>query len=225
LINNSDDLPRVQALPYFHLNRALNDYDRTHNLQITSIWEAPFGKGRRWLNSGGALSAIAGGWQLNSLLSFMSGTPFSIDASGDALDLPGSTQRADQLKRDVKIYGDVGPDKPYFDVTAYRDVTEPRFGTSSFNSLRGPGLANWDFGLFREFRLTERYHLQFRMESFNFTNTPHFANPGADVSNLSLDPSGAIRDLGGFGTISSTTNLAREGIDERQFRFGLRFSF
>jgi hypothetical protein len=84
---------------------------------------------------------------------------------------------------------------------------------------------NWDFGLFREFAVKERLKIQFRMETFNFSNTPHFANPGANVSNLSLNPDGSVRDLGGFGVITATQNLSRESFDERQFRFGLRFSF
>ena len=50
--------------------------------------------------------------------------------------------------------------------------------------MRGPGEVNMDLGLSREFRLKERYSIQFRAEAFNFTNTPHFANPGGNVSNL-----------------------------------------
>ena len=73
--------------------------------------------------------------------------------------------------------------------------------------------------------MRERLKIQFRMETFNFSNTPHFANPGANASNLSLNPDGTVRDLGGFGVITATQNLSRENFDERQFRFGLRFSF
>ena len=170
------------------------------------------GRGRRWLKSGIA-SALAGGWQVNNVLSLISGAPFSIWGPGDSLDLPGSAQRADQVKPSVKKLGGVGPGQVFYDTTAYATVTEPRFGTAGFNSLRGPGIVNWDFGLFREFRLTERYRLQFRAESFNFSNTPHFDLPDSDVSSDT------------FMQISSTTGLGREGIDERQIRFGLRFSF
>jgi hypothetical protein len=224
-VNNSDSSPSVRALPYFNLNRSLRSFDRPHNLQITSLWELPFGKGRRWASQGGVLSAIAGGWQVNNLLSFMSGTPFTVGASGTSLDLPGSSQRADQVKADVAKPGGAGKGQSYFDPFAFAAVTEPRFGTAGFNSLRGPGVANWDFGLFREFSLTERLRAQFRAEAFNFTNTPHFANPGTNVSSMTLNPNGTIRDLGGYTEITSTNSLAREGIDERQFRFGIRFSW
>jgi hypothetical protein len=208
----SNDYPAIQAQQYFNLNRAPADFDHTQNFAITALWELPFGRGRRWLKSGIA-SALAGGWQVNNVLSLISGAPFSIWGPGDSLDLPGSAQRADQVKPSVKKLGGVGPGQVFYDTTAYATVTEPRFGTAGFNSLRGPGIVNWDFGLFREFRLTERYRLQFRAESFNFSNTPHFDLPDSDVSSDT------------FMQISSTTGLGREGIDERQIRFGLRFSF
>ena len=224
-VDCSDCNPNVQAVNYWNLNRAVNSYDRTHNIAITNIWQLPFGKGRKWFNGGGAITAILGGWQVNNLVSVMTGPPFTISASDDSLDLPGSSQRADQVLPKVNITHKVGPDSAWFDPLAFRDVSEPRFGTSGFNTMRGPGLMNWDFGLFREFRVTERWRLQFRAEAFNFTNTPHFSAPSGDVSGLQLGPNNTIQDLGGFAAISSTTNLAREGIDERQFRFGLRISF
>jgi hypothetical protein len=159
------------------------------------------------------VNAVVSGWQVNSLMSFMSGRPFTVYASGN-LDMPGSNQTADQVKATVEKLGGVGPGTPFYDPTAFADVSGPRFGTTGFNSLRGPGLVNWDFGVTREFSITERWKLQFRMESFNFTNTPHF-----DV------PDGWISDGPDFMTITGVTNLAREGIDERQFRLGLRLTF
>jgi hypothetical protein len=101
-------------------------------------------------------------------------------------------------------------------------VTEARFGTAGFNSLRGPGIFNLDVGLFREFGITERWRIQLRAEAFNFTNTPHFGNPGTNVSNLQLNPDGSVRSLGGYTEITGLANTGRDGIDERVFRFGLR---
>ena len=224
-IDNSDSAPSVRAYSYFNLNRVVRGYDRSHNLQFTSVWELPFGKGRAHLNHKGLLSFLAGGWQLNGIVSLYSGLPFTVSASGTSLALPGSSQRADQVKADVAILGGAGPGQSYFDPFAFKPVTDARFGTSGFNTMRGPGLVNMDLGLFREFAFSERWRIQFRMESFNFTNTPHFANPGANASNISLNPDGSIRDLGGYTVITGTQNLGREGIDERQFRVGLRLSF
>ena len=133
--------------------------------------------------------------------------------------MPGNNQTADQVVAHPKKVGGIGPGTPFYDQNAYADVAGPRFGSSGFNSLRGPGIVNWDFGFFREFSITERFKLQFRMESFNFTNTPHFNSPNTDDGNA------CVCDGEDFMAINTVNNLAREGIDERQIRFGLRLSF
>lgn len=223
MVAASDETPLVQAIPYFGLNRAVSSFDRTHNFQLRGLWELPVGKGKHWLPNG-ALSQALGGWQINGLLSLMSGLPFSVTSDDSSLDLPGSTQRADQVLGSVSMPRGTGPGQSWFNPLAFREVTEPRFGNAGFNSLRGPHLYNLDLGLFRNFAITERVQLQFRAEAFNFTNTPHFALPGNNVSDL-VTNNGRIVDLGGFSEITAVTNLAREGIDERQFRFGLRLVF
>jgi hypothetical protein len=139
--------------------------------------------------------------------------------------MPGSTQRADLIKPDVEILGNVGPGTSYFDPLAFAPVTEARFGTAGYNILRGPRIVNLDFSLHRQFRPTGSTTLQFRVEAFNLTNTPHFANPAANVSNLQRNADGSIRNLGGFSSITSTANTGRDGIDERLFRIGVRFGF
>ena len=217
-ITGSDELAPIQIPDLYYLNRSVTNIDRPHNLQITNILELPFGGGRRWLNNGGALSAIVGGWQVNNLFSAYSGVPFSVTAAATSLRAPGSSQRADLVKPEVEIFGGHGKGQPYFDPLAFKPVTDVRFGTAGWNILRGPGFAQWDFGLFREFKIKERVSIQFRAESFNFTNTPHFNNPGANVSNLRLNPDGSVLDLNGFGEITSS-------FGERQFRFGLRVAF
>ena len=79
---NSDSALRINIPDYYDLNEATSDFDRTHNLNITSIVQLPFGPGRRWMNDGGVVSHIVAGWQVNNILSFYSGTPFSVTASG-----------------------------------------------------------------------------------------------------------------------------------------------
>jgi hypothetical protein len=222
---NSDGLSAIQIPEYDKLNRSLTSSDIPHNLTTNAIWELPFGRGRRWASGGGVGSWLAGGWQVNGILSLVSGFPFSVSSSGTSLNAPGSTQRADQVKDKVAILGGTGRGQSFFDPLAFRAVTEPRFGTAGFNSLRGPGIVNLDAGLFREFGLTERWRVQFRAEAFNSTNTPHFGNPGANVSNLQLNADGTVRALGGFTEITSLANTGRDGQDERVFRFGLRLSW
>jgi hypothetical protein len=224
---DSDNTPRINIPEFFHLNRALSNFDRTHNLQVSNIIELPFGRGRRWLNQGGALSWIAGGWQVNNIISIMSGQPFSVTADGASLNAPESMQRADLLTEDVRIIGGVGRGNAYFDPLAFGDPATTlragqfRFGTAGWNLLRGPGIKRWDFGLFRQFRASDRVNVQFRMECFNCTNTPHFSNPAANRSNLQLNPDGSVRNLNGFAEITGT----RADFPERQIRVGLRLGF
>ncbi len=222
----ADNPPQIQALQFFDLNRSVLSFDRSHVFSSSFVVEPPFGRGKRYLNSGGVGSAVAGGWQVNGLLSLYTGSPFSVSAAATSLNLvTGSNQRADQIKPEVAKIGRTGPGESFFDPLAYAPVTAVRFGTSGFNSLRGPGVANFDFSLFRQFRFTERWSMQFRAEVFNLTNTPHFSNPGANVNNLQLNADGTVRNLGGFTSITGIRNTGREGLDERVFRFGLRVAF
>ena len=195
-------------------------------LNVTGVWQLPFGKGKRWAASG-IESKLLGGWQTNGIFTAMTGLPFSVTASGTSLNVPGTTQYADQVSPDVAILGGTGPGALWFDPTPYRPVTAVRLGTSGRNSLRGPGVVNLDFGLFRDFPVRERFHLQFRAEAFNFTNTPHWALPAANVASATFRSDGSISNLGGFGSITGTdaSHLTRSGMDERTVRFGLRVSF
>lgn len=222
---NSDGLAAIQLPEYYHLNRSVTNSNTPHNLTINGVWELPFGQGRRWASQRGPLTWLASGWQFNGILSLVSGQPFGVTSSATSLNAPGNSQRADQVKEKVEILGNAGRGESFFDPFAFRAVTDARFGTAGFNSLIGPGIVNLDAGMFRSFRLSERFALQFRAEAFNATNTPHFGNPGTNVSNLQLNPDGSVRALGGYTEITSLQNTGRDGIDERVFRFGLRLTF
>ena len=222
-VGNSGDRPSIKIPQYFHLNRSLcGTLHQPHRLTAMGLMELPFGKGKQWATSGVG-SAILGGWQVNGLLSSFAGDPFSVSASGASLNAPENSQRADQVKSTVTKLGGTGPGQAFYDWTAYSSVTTARFGTSGFNTLLGPGVVNLDAGIFRQFRLSERMNLQFRMEAFNLTNTPHFSNPSGNISNLVTRPDGSF--LRGVFEVTGLRNTGREGIDERVFRFGLRLGF
>ena len=201
----------------FHRNRALSSFDRPHNLQVGWVADLPFGEGKPFATEGLA-KILFGGWQLNGIFSKYSGTPFTVTASGTSLNAVANLQTADQVKDEVKILGGTGPGQPYFDPLAFRSVTDVRYGNSGLNLLRGPGFTNLDLGLFREFRV-RGLQIQFRAEAFNATNTPHFNNPGSNVSSMRLNADGSVNTLGGYTEITS----ARP--DERQVRLGVRVAF
>ncbi len=220
---NSDNVARIQIPEYYHLNYGRSDIDRPHVFNFTSIVELPFGPGRRWLNDGGVVGAIVGGWQLNNVVAVLSGTPFNVTASGASLNAPESAQRAD-LVGTPTVYGTGAAERgqrfSYFSPLAFAPVTEARFGTAPWNVLYGPGYWRWDLGLFREVRFGGSRSLQFRFEGFNILDTPRFNNPGGNVSNLRLNPDGSVRDLNGFTEITSVV-----GASGRQLRLGIRFGF
>ena len=222
--DSGDGQPQIPIPEYFRLNRAVMSADRPNNLRISGTAELPFGKGKQFLNSGGPATWIAGGWRLNGVFSSYSGSPFTVSASSSSLNAPGSSQRADQVKAKVAILGNIGSAGSYFDPLAFAPVTQARFGTSGFNTMRGPGVNNIDMSVFRDFKITERFTLQFRAEALNLTNTPHFSNPSANVSNLQLNSDGSIRNLGGYSQITGVSAPSRL-TDERYFRFGLRLGF
>ena len=204
-------------VPMLYRNRAVAGFDRTHNLQFYGNYELPFGRTKRML-SNGVLAAVAGGWQVNWILSRMSGTPFTVGTSGSSVNSQGNTQTADQVKANVDVLGGHGVGQPYFDPLAFKAVTDVRFGNSGRNILRGPGVFNLNGSLFRNFRVTERFGLQVRAEMFGVTNTPQFGNPGATVSNMTLNTDGSVRALNGYTEITSASG-------ERQIRFAAKVTF
>ncbi|MCW5980550.1 MAG: TonB-dependent receptor [Bryobacteraceae bacterium] len=209
--------------PMIPWNRAVAGYDRTHMFTLGYVYEFPFGGGRPFAQSG-VSRILLGGWQSNGMLGVYSGTPFTVTAAGASLNAPGNLQTADQVAPDVERPKHVGPGQSWFDPLAFRPITDVRFGNSGRNAVRGPGMFNFDLSLFRNFSLTERLGLEFRAEAFNLTNTPKFANPNANASNMSLGQDGSIVSLGNFSSVTSTLpNLANPS--ERQIRFGLRLSF
>jgi hypothetical protein len=217
--------PRIQYLPEKERNKGLAGYDRKHNLQAFWAWDLPFGKGERWAREGWT-NALLGGWQLNGVVSVMSGTPiYIVQNTGFNLNAAGSAQIPDRLTDNVQTFPDNPVGRPpagadpnqyqYFDRSAYQAVNIPagqpqRFGNSPRNTLRGPGFWNVDLGLFRTFTLPRSVNVQLRFEALNAFNHPNFANPGNNIS-----------DAGTFGFITQTTG----NYGERNIRLGVRVSF
>jgi hypothetical protein len=209
---------------YWYLNQG--ETGTPHRLNASLIYELPFGSGKRWLNDNGLVANVAGGWQVNTFFSYSSGSLVTVTSNANVLNAPGTTtQLADKVKDgDVEIFGDAGRDAQYFDVSAYRSVTERRFGDSGQGEWRGPSAPNVDMSLFRVFRIGQTRTLQIRAEVFNVSNTPHFGNPAANISNVTFNPDGSIRALNGVGGITTTDRTGRQ-YDEREWRFGARFGF
>ena len=208
---------------YRNYDRYTSPLDRTNALVWGATYELPFGTNKRFLTHG-LMARVAGSWTLGGMFTHYSGTPFSITSSATSCNCPGNTQTANQVLPNVAIVGSGLGGQPYFNPLAFAPVTTASFGNAGFDTLRGPGSTNVDLNIFRDFRLTERLMLQLRAESFNLSNTPHFSNPGSNVSNLQLTSTGTVQSLNGYDQITSVNPLGRL-IDPRYFRFGLRFMF
>jgi hypothetical protein len=211
--DNSQANGLIFAYPtYWSRNWALAGYDRKHNFQWWSTYNLPFGKGQYFLTSG-PLRYLVGGWKINTILSYVSGTPFSITASTGLLNAPGNTQLADRnYGVNPVLNANTNGARQYLNPAAFSDVstgagvTTARFGTSGRDGVRGPGLFNLDASLKRTFPLHESFALDLMAESFDVTNTPQFANPASNIS------------AGGFGTITSSNA-------NRTLRISARLSF
>ncbi|MFN0105964.1 MAG: carboxypeptidase regulatory-like domain-containing protein [Bryobacteraceae bacterium] len=210
--------------PVMYRNRAVAGYNRAQMFTIGSVYELPFGPGKKFATSG-PVSWVIRDWQANGSMALYTGTPFTISANGTELNSPGNAQTADLLKPGkVQVKGEIGANKSWFDPLAFGQPLGVRFGSTGRNAIFGPGIFNADMSLFRTFRLTEKVRMEFKTECFNITNTPKFANPGANVSSMSLNSDGTVRALNNFSSITSTLGgLATPS--ERQFRFGMRIGF
>jgi len=149
---------------------------------------------------------------VQGIVSAMTGEPFTVTAPGSTLNAGGNSQRADVVGTPSRIGDIAGPGGTalWFTTDAFAVPQQGSLGNAGREILDGPGLFNWDFSLFRRFpvsALGESAALTFRLESFNFTNTPHFNNPNSNVANSN------------FGRVQSASN------DQRQFQFGLTLRF
>lgn len=192
--------------------RGPSDFDIRHRFVASYIYELPFGKGRSYLTQG-VLAHILGGWRISGLSNIRSGRPFTLSANGNSSALGGARGGglvgafADCL-RDGSLSGSERNIDRWFDTTAYAVPTPARLGTCGRNTLRGPGLTNFDFALARTFDyFGENRNLELRWEVFNMFNTPQFGLP---ERNLSSSSAGRISSLAG---------------DARVMQFALKFNF
>lgn len=181
-----NDVAGWQGFLYNHdvrRDRGRSEFDVDHRLVNSFVMELPVGRGRKYLGSTNrVVDAIAGGWQVNGIVTFQSGFPMTISAAdvGGLADTFG-TNRAD-------IVGDPYPSgfkktiEKWFNTDAFSQPPAGYLGNSGRGILRLPGINNWDTGLFKNFSIVERLRLQFRFESFNAWNHTQWGGPERSVA-------------------------------------------
>jgi hypothetical protein len=191
-----------------------SDLHNTHIFTLGYITNLPFGRGQRFgANMSGVANAIIGGWQLNGVTTMRSGRPFTVTLNFDNQnDGQRSQHQRPNVITDPQPSGFEGTPTRWFDTAAFQVPAPYTYGNLGRNTLYGPGFQTWDFGLFKNIRISEGSRLQFRTEFFNAFNNVNFAIPSA-----SLGQQGAATP--GFGQISSTAS------NQRQIQFGLKYIF
>lgn len=185
--------------------RALTDFDIPHNLTLSTGYELPFGKGKRFLSSaGGFTNALLGGWQTQGILVLRSGRPFTPTIGADRANTGVGGQRPNRIANGKLDNPTV---EKWFDVAAFVLPAQFTYGNSGANILREDRFKSLDFSIFKQFRITEGSQLQFRAEAFNVTNTPSFAIPNTLV------------DTAAGGRVTSTLSAPR------QIQFALKYNF
>lgn len=161
--------------------RASSTFDIRHKLAMSGTYELPFGRGKRWANSvARPVDWAIGGWQVNNILTLMTGLPFTPVMQTSTLNTGTGSQFPNRIGSGVLPSSERTIDR-WFDASAFVAPPQFTFGNSGRNILYGPGTKQLDLSLFKSFPFGESRRVEFRAEAFNSLNTPQFNNPNASI--------------------------------------------
>ena len=185
-----------------------------HRFVASILYTLPFGKGQHFLNHGGVVNQMVGGWQLSTITTLQSGgvnTTSSWDSAGTNF-ITNATR--------LNCVAGVNPVLPnpgqngWYNPAAFTNTAAATFGSCSRDNLRNPWRGTQDFSVFKFFPIREKTNLEFRTEMFNAPNHVVLGGPGAGWGNgSSPTPSGS------FGKITGTATSMR------QIQFALKLNF
>jgi hypothetical protein len=197
------------------LDRSLSTFDIRQNFVANIGYELPFGRGRR-VDLSGVANALAGGWELNSIVSLATGHPAMFSqGTVTATSILGGSRRPDLIPGgdNNPVLG--GPDK-YYDPSQFAFASDRRFGNVGRNTLTGPGFATVDFSIIKNFdvgALGDQSRMSLRVEIFNAFNRANFSLPDMEVMDGRGRPNG------------SAGRIARTATPARQVQLGLRLNW
>jgi hypothetical protein len=184
-------------------DRGPADYDVTHTLVGSFVYELPFGR-----------KHVLGGWQLNGIGFWRSGLALTVSQSGTMQSTGIGNNRPNLVEGKTGAAADPTIDQ-WFDPTAFVR-TEPTgtFGNIGRNTLRGPEIFNIDMSLVKHTQIG-RLDTELRIETFNLLNHPQFGPPARTFGNAD------------FGRITSSANPSCQtcGTSERQIQIGVKVRF
>ncbi len=195
--------------------RAEDPSNVPHRLVVSGLYELPIGRGRKFNVRNGALDAIVGGWQLNTITTIVAGTPVVVRGANNGLanrpDWVGSLELP-------AGFVDATPQRgvQWFNPGAFLNPALYTFGNTprAISQFRNPGAIIIDLSVFKTFTITERVKLQLRGEAFN---APNHVNLGTPNGSFGAGPTGANNN-DAFGRITSSR-------DPRLMQVGLKLIF
>jgi hypothetical protein len=157
-------------------DRGNSDYDVRNRFVASWTWALPF-------HSSGPMNRVVGGWQLNGILSLFDGLPFSVASATNTLNTGGSSRARLLPGTEGALPVNQRTLAEWFNIGAFTAPGPQQYGNTGRNILRGPGTAQADMSLFKDFPLSagDARRLQFRAEFFNVSNTPQFNNPNSAI--------------------------------------------
>jgi len=217
--------------------KAVSQLDTPQSLVASFFYELPVGRGKRFLNSGGGLDRVIGGWYVSGIASYHSGTPMEVygPCGGTAGDVLFAGCHLTGIARVNVVPGVSQTNKdhfnvattPFFNPNAFTVAAPLTFGNErrSLDHARTFGGRNEDFTLGKRTRLFgERANLDFRAEFFNIFNRHIFQAPGGFAPNLGTPfvPAGGLGCKGplacGFGAVTDASG-------PRTIQFGLKIEY
>jgi hypothetical protein len=189
---------------------------------VTSIlYDLPVGKGKSFLNHGGIINQVVGGWQTSTILTAQSGRPLYLYAGWDAAGqvVVGNLNRLNSTGVDPYLPSNKQSANQWFNLGAFSNVTAGNFGNVGRNILTGPGVWNLDFSAIKNFNITERQSLQLRFETFNTPNHPALGNP------ITIWGTSTQTPAPNFGQIRDTATGRGTAFDMRQVQAALKYIF
>jgi hypothetical protein len=177
-----DDVPIVGGPQDPYNNRAdrgNSDQIRRHIFTLAYSYDLPIGPGKRFVNAGGPLGKLTGGWQVAGITYLRTGQPFSVTFSSTQ---PGWFSSRANLVGDPKLPRSQRSITRFFDPSAFAVPAPFTYGNSGRNMLFGPGDIIVDLSVLKNTKIGERVTAQFRAEFFNLPNHPNFGNPAANIS-------------------------------------------
>ncbi len=168
-------------------------FDVGQSFVASVVYEAPFGKGKKWGNNWNPVAnGILGGWQLGSIWTDHSGFPLTIKVSGDPSGTGARSFRPNVLGTPNDPNGGVASLQGIqwltpTPLTYYATPAPDTFGNAGVGIVRGPGLDRLDLSLSKKFNVfSEKRQLEIRAEAYSLTNTPIFSSPASQTISSSL---------------------------------------